>query len=62
ITADCSTKQIYSAKSLCDVAGHYSRPDVFQLSVNRAPHRRVVEMQEHECETVESEENTDSCT
>jgi nitrilase len=55
ITADCSLKQIYSAKSLCDVAGHYSRPDVFRLSVNKAPHRRVVEMQEPESENAESE-------
>ncbi|MBW2561383.1 MAG: carbon-nitrogen hydrolase family protein [Deltaproteobacteria bacterium] len=56
VTADCSMKQIYSAKSLCDVAGHYSRPDVFRLSVNKTPHRRVVEMQEQESETAESEE------
>jgi len=46
IVADCSTEHIYSAKAICDAAGHYSRPDIFRLSVNRAPHRRVVEMEE----------------
>jgi nitrilase len=46
LMADCSIDRIFSAKALCDVAGHYSRPDLFQLSVNRSPHRRVVTMQE----------------
>jgi predicted amidohydrolase len=50
LTADCSTELIFSAKSYCDVAGHYSRPDVFQLSVNRVPYNRVVEMPETEYE------------
>ncbi len=47
LLADCSMDRIFSAKALCDVAGHYSRPDLFRLSVNRSPYRRVVEMQEH---------------
>ncbi len=55
LIADCSVEHIFSAKSVCDVAGHYSRPDVFRLSVNRAPHRRVVEMQEEEYEATVSE-------
>jgi nitrilase len=55
LVADCSEEQIFAAKAFCDVAGHYSRPDVFQLHVNRAPHRRVVEMQEPKYETPESE-------
>ena len=42
LVADCSEEQIFAAKAGCDVAGHYSRPDVFQLHVNRTPHRRVV--------------------
>ncbi len=46
LVAECSEEHILAAKAGCDVAGHYSRPDVFQLHVNRAPHRRVVEMQE----------------
>jgi len=45
LIADCSAEHIFRAKSYCDVAGHYSRPDVFQLHVNRTAHCRVVEMQ-----------------
>jgi predicted amidohydrolase len=55
LIADCSAEHIFSAKSICDVAGHYSRPDVFRLSVNRAPHRRVEEMKEREYEATVSE-------
>lgn len=55
LLADCSMERIFSAKSLCDVAGHYSRPDVFQLRVNRSPYRRVVAMQEPEQEPKKSE-------
>ncbi|MBI4768452.1 MAG: carbon-nitrogen hydrolase family protein [Deltaproteobacteria bacterium] len=42
LLADCSIDRLYSAKALCDVAGHYSRPDLFQLSVNRSAYNRVV--------------------
>jgi predicted amidohydrolase len=55
LMADCSMEQIFAAKVMNDVAGHYSRPDVFQLLVNRTPHRRVVEMQGQEYEAVDSE-------
>jgi predicted amidohydrolase len=48
LMADCSTEQIFAAKASCDVAGHYSRPDIFQLHVNRSPHCRVVDMHEPE--------------
>jgi nitrilase len=51
LLADCSMDRIFSAKSLCDVAGHYSRPDVFRLRVNRSPNRRMVSLQEPKGET-----------
>jgi len=53
LMADCSAERIIRAKSYCDVAGHYSRPDIFQLRVNRSSHCRVVEMQGQEYEAVE---------
>jgi predicted amidohydrolase len=48
LMADGSTEHIFAAKSYCDTAGHYSRPDVFQLQVNRRPHSHTVEMDESE--------------
>ena len=55
ITAEGSLEHVLQRKLSCDIAGHYSRPDVFQLHVNRTPHRRVVELQEPEHESVASE-------
>ena len=55
LIADGSTEHVFAAKSACDVAGHYSRPDVFRLYVNRTPHSRVVEMQKPEYEISESD-------
>ncbi len=43
LIADASMEEIFAAKSACDVAGHYSRPDIFQLHVNQTPYHRVVE-------------------
>jgi nitrilase len=50
LLAECSRDLIYAAKRSCDAAGHYSRPDIFQLRVNRTPHRRVVETWEPEAQ------------
>lgn len=43
LMAEGSMEYVFAAKVACDVAGHYSRPDIFQLRVNHAPHQRVVE-------------------
>lgn len=55
LIADGSAENIFAAKSACDVAGHYSRPDIFQLRVNRKPYNRVVEMCAPEHEALEPE-------
>lgn len=44
LTAEVSLDAVREAKALCDVAGHYSRPDVLRLLVNRAPAQRRVDV------------------
>jgi predicted amidohydrolase len=41
LIADGTTDAIMAAKVAFDVTGHYSRPDLFQLIVNRQPAERV---------------------
>ena len=43
ITIEGSVEAVIKAKLLCDIAGHYSRPDVLQLYLNRRPLARLVE-------------------
>ena len=43
LTARGSLKAVLAAKVACDVGGHYSRPDILQLLVNRQPLERLVE-------------------
>lgn len=44
LLAEVSHARIRQAKALCDTAGHYSRPDVLQLRINRTPAERMVEL------------------
>ena len=44
IFAEGSLEAIYAAKAACDVGGHYSRPDIFQLAINRNKPQRIVEL------------------
>jgi predicted amidohydrolase len=43
LVADCSLDTVRAAKAMCDVGGHYSRPDVLRLVVNRTPANRLIE-------------------
>jgi predicted amidohydrolase len=43
LVAEASLDTVRAAKAMCDVAGHYSRPDLLRLVVNRNPARRLVE-------------------
>lgn len=42
LIAKSSLEAVYAAKALCDVGGHYSRPDIFQLHVNGQSLERLV--------------------
>jgi hypothetical protein len=52
VCAEVSLGSIRVAKTMCDVAGHYSRPDIFTLSVDRRTRTRV--------ETLDSLASTDA--
>ncbi|MGV9869116.1 carbon-nitrogen hydrolase family protein [Rhodococcus koreensis] len=44
LIADLDFENIELARSAADPVGHYSRPDVFQVHLNRAPARHLVEV------------------
>ena len=44
VTASASLDKVRNSKGYFDVGGHYSRPDVFRLLVNRRPLHRVEDM------------------
>jgi predicted amidohydrolase len=57
LLAPGSMEAIYAAKIGCDTGGHYSRPDLIQVLVNRRPLERLVEMPEADDGRVVSRES-----
>lgn len=45
LIAEALPSRILAAKSICDIGGHYSRPDVLQLKVNSQPLSRLGEFE-----------------
>ena len=45
IYAEIDPAQMRGSKLLFDVAGHYGRPDVFQLTVETANHAQMIRTQ-----------------
>ncbi|OIM89952.1 hypothetical protein BLN97_36190 [Bradyrhizobium elkanii] len=43
LIADGSREAVLAAKALCDIGGHYSRPDLLRLIVDRNPQERVID-------------------
>jgi nitrilase len=43
LTAEASLEEAMKSRMSADIAGHYSRPDVLQLQINRRPLARLVE-------------------
>ncbi len=54
LIAEGSLENVLAAKSAFDVGGHYSRPDIFSLRVNRKPYQRVVEMEPESPKDIEA--------
>ncbi len=48
LTVTVTLERALQMRSICDVGGHYSRPDVLQLHVNGAPLQRIVQHTEND--------------
>jgi nitrilase len=59
LTASVSLEAVMKAKTDIDVGGHYSRPDILQLHINRRPLERVI-MTDVDASIVDDQADSDS--
>jgi predicted amidohydrolase len=43
LIAEGSRQAVLAAKAVCDIGGHYARPDILRLIVDRNPQERVID-------------------
>jgi hypothetical protein len=43
LTAEGSMEAVFAAKAVADIGGHYSRPDILRLLVDRRPLKRLLD-------------------
>ena len=44
LMAEGSMEAVLAAKAACDIGGHYSRPDILRMIVDRSPRERIADV------------------
>jgi hypothetical protein len=59
LIAEGSLQAVLAAKAAADLGGRYSRPDIFQLCIDRRPRRRLVSREHVAAEAFNAVESSD---